>query len=620
MNRTALLILPLFLLLPWGDGAMAADHLLAVQLWLLMVCCLWRDDAAPGNSTTMVGAALAGVALVGAARVTHQVDPYGGWLQLINYLFFGLFYLLVARACRTHQRWAGLAGHWLLAGILLAAGHGLAEQLLHHPGRVSGPFRDPNHLASLLVAGAALVLARLVFAGAGIGWRRRAWWLLPLLPLVWVLLLTGSRGGVLALMTVLTAALLARRLVLLLVPLAAGAGLLLIPNPFLTYLRNMATSDPYALERIGIWRSALAMIADNPLGVGLGNYRLFSAIYNFPVEHAVARFGRMPRQAHNMVLQLVAEGGLLMIVPLAMLAAALAAALWRYRRQRRSGGDDPLAAGALLGLLGLLVQAMVSKNLGNNALCFTMLFFCAVVSPLSPGIGIRLPAIRRPLVWAVGAVILWCAIWVPWHGHRLALAGQHKRAIAAVPIQSYYQARLAGLHGRQFLGSGNLEVLADAVELYDRAIRLNPRETVFRLQRSQLFHQLAQQAGHPGAAAAQLEAEQGYRSVLQLNPYDVAARFTLATICLDRGDRPAAIHQLEQAVDHEPNFIRGRLLLADLLVETGRTSEAGEQQREAQELQRRYAEPLPGWGPYERELLRSSLAPGLSIGKGTVNK
>jgi O-antigen ligase len=611
---------------------MAAGVLLVVQLWLLTALVMHRGRE--WQEVTLVGLALAGVTVIGLMRVTHQVDPYGGWLTLINYVFFGLFYVFHASVCRRREEWAGTASLWLLAGILLAAGHGLVEYLLHDPGRVSGPFRDPNHLASLLTVGTALALARLVFH-QGAAWRRRLWWLLPLAVLTWVLLLTGSRGGMLAFLAVLAAAMVARRLTLLLVPLVLGAGLLTIPNPFLTYLKGMAVNDPYALERIGIWRGALEMIAAHPWGVGLGNYHLFSAVHNFPVVHAVARFGRMPRQAHNMVLQLVAEGGLPMILPLLVLLAALMVICWRFARRTRTGaGGDSVTGGAILALIGLGVQAMVSKNLGNFALCCTMLFCCAVLAGQSPKLPLPAPVrFRRLPGWALAALLAWFAVWVPYHGHRLATAAGERsaagdpagaatlleRAVRTVPIQSYYRARLAGLHGGQFLRTGDPEALAAAVRRYDRALALNPRETAFLAERAGLFSRLARQAGDPVLAAeAGGEALRGYGEILLLNPYDVSARLVLAGLLRDAGRPGEALAQARLAVAHEPNFLRGRQLLAELLESAGRTAEAGEQRRLAAELRARYPQPLPGWGPYETELLRprSIPDPGVSIGKG----
>ena len=620
-----LLLLLLFLLLPWGDGAMSADVLLTVQLLLLAALLLRPAMPPPGDSTrslTLIGIALTGILLLGAVRVTWQVDPYGGLLVLINYLFFALFYLLHGSACRRSREWAPLALHWMLAGILLAAAWGLAEQVLQDPGRVSGPFRDPNHLASLLTVGASLVLARLVFGAPG-GWRRRAWWLAGLAPLVWTLLLTGSRGGVLAFLAVLAAALAARRLVLLIVPLAVGAALLVIPNPFLSYLRSMASNDPYALERLGIWRSALEIIAHNPLGVGLGNYALYSAAYNFPVEHAVARYGRMPRQAHNILLQLTAEGGWLVAIPLVLLFAALGVALFRWRRGL-DGGGDPVAGGALLGLLGLGVQAMVSKNLGNNVLCFCMLFLLAVLGPLSPRLAVKWPcgplsgALRRGLMLAAVAVVGWFAVWVPWHADRLSReAGQCladgdaagaaallDRASRAVPIQSHYLARRAEIQGAQFRLTGDPGRFASAVRLYDEARRWNPREPSFLLERAALHLHLARSRPGGAAAEARAVARTDFRAALRLVPHQYAVHERLAGMALEEGDRQGAMDHLRRAVADEPNFIRGRLLLARLLEQAGRTGEAAEQRREAAERRQRYPRPRPGWGGYELELLR----------------
>jgi tetratricopeptide (TPR) repeat protein len=225
---------------------------------------------------------------------------------------------------------------------------------------------------------------------------------------------------------------------------------------------------------------------------------------------------------------------------------------------------------------------------------------------------------RRALIWGLAAVVAWFAVWMPFRGDRLARDASHRlaggdpagaaallhRASAAVPIQSYYRARMAALHGEQFRRTGDLGALASAVRTYDRAIQLNPREWSFRLERAGLFLHLSRSGPASGAGEAREAAKRGYRKVLQLNPHHFAVRAILAGMAAEEGNHPDAVRQLQRAVADEPNFIRGRLMLAGLLESLGRTEDAEEQRREAAQRRQLYPQPLPGWSGYERELLR----------------
>jgi tetratricopeptide (TPR) repeat protein len=142
------------------------------------------------------------------------------------------------------------------------------------------------------------------------------------------------------------------------------------------------------------------------------------------------------------------------------------------------------------------------------------------------------------------------------------------------------------------------------VRHYDRAIRLNPRELSFRLERAGLYLHLSQAGPAPGRGEGRETARHAYRKVLQLNPHQFAVRAILAGMAVEEGNPAIAVQQLERAVADEPNFIRGRLMLAGLLEGLGRGAEAEEQRRQAAQRRRLYPQPLPGWGGYEIELLR----------------
>lgn len=109
--------------------------------------------------------------------------------------------------------------------------------------------------------------------------------------------------------------------------------------------------------RTAIWRDTLAVIRDFPLtGTGAGSYADSMRLYQ--------RSDRMYfwNEAHNHYLQLIAEGGLLLLLPACAAISALSAL--GYHRLRRSA--DPLRwmrIGASAGLVAVAVQSLWETGL-----------------------------------------------------------------------------------------------------------------------------------------------------------------------------------------------------------------------------------------------------------------
>jgi len=53
--------------------------------------------------------------------------------------------------------------------------------------------------------------------------------------------------------------------------------------------------DQYAFARLQIWKSALRVFSENPLGVGLGQFKYYWNMMPEPVEGAILRYGKAPR-------------------------------------------------------------------------------------------------------------------------------------------------------------------------------------------------------------------------------------------------------------------------------------------------------------------------------------
>jgi O-antigen ligase len=255
-----------------------------------------------------------------------------------------------------------------------------------------GPFVNRNHCAGWLLMAAALSLGylygRLSRPGAlgGPGWRRRLLWLATpdasrlllatasiaamILAIVWTMSRSGMIGltvaaGVIGVQIIRRSR--ARGLGLArvwLIPALLGIAVAWRgPSTLLLWFDNTSTLH----WRFGVWRDALGVIRDFPL-VGTGLNAFGTAMHHYQSTPADVHV----QQAHNDYLQLAAEGGLLVLVPVCF-------AVWVVVREIRRRFAEPqgtestywIRVGAVAALCGIAVQETVEFSLqmpGNAAL------------------------------------------------------------------------------------------------------------------------------------------------------------------------------------------------------------------------------------------------------------
>ncbi len=414
-------------------------------LWAVISLRAWTDPRTRSLALALGAVALAvgvqAISLPYAAvqRLSPGVDAFMREYQLVYHpaalhslsldqentfealaLFTGMALLLVGltRAIRRiGLEWLvvqimGLAVALAVVGVVQRAFNDNAgETLLYgfwrpaRPGTPFGPFINRNHFAGWMVMALPLVvgyscgvMAKLAPASQG-GWRGWIRWMSseeagkPMLLVACVLIagmaltLTGSRSGIgafavamLAIAGVIVRRVHARRVrlvatgyvtALVLGAIAwAGAGA--------TYARFELVSQDIG-GRVSAWRDTLRIIADFPLfGTGLGTYRQAMLVYQTEARHAIFA------QAHNEYLQIVAEGGLLVVVPAAVLVWLV---LRTIARRLTSGEDDVLTswirAGAVAGLAGIAAQSLVefSLQMPGNRVLFVVLLAVALHRP-----------------------------------------------------------------------------------------------------------------------------------------------------------------------------------------------------------------------------------------------
>jgi hypothetical protein len=350
-----------------------------------------------------------------AAAHPISINPGATWRGLAFIGSFGLLFLgllrLVPRAGarRLCLAIAGLATLLALVGILqkpLYAGkiYGVWDPDM---GRNPfGPFVNKNHFAGWMIMALSLSLGYYcgTLATAGLrmktSLRDRILWLsspeanqliligVCLAVMALSLVLTLSRSGIscLALAVVVAgifaitkrtnrsrAALIGGYLTVLIVVVIGWVGTEVI-------VRRFASADWSEFnDRLGAWNDAWQIaMRFMPFGAGLNTYGTTTLFFQTidPSQHYA--------EAHNDYLQLLAEGGLLVTIPLALMLAAGGHLIWK---RFRAGEDDVLTSwiriGAVTGVMAMALQETVefSLQMPGNAVLFTVLAAIAAHRP-----------------------------------------------------------------------------------------------------------------------------------------------------------------------------------------------------------------------------------------------
>jgi putative inorganic carbon (HCO3(-)) transporter len=269
---------------------------------------------------------------------------------------------------------------WLAAGLVLAA-LGLAlfatvsvqwvltkiplipASLYERFVTLVGDTVHHNVMAGNLVILLPLSLALILFA-----WRELPRWAgisaaLISMVVLGMLVLTQSRGGLIALGVVLVVLLVLRfRFGWLAIPIAGvGAGLLihyLGIEPVFDTLSSGVSLGGFE-GRVEIWSRAIYMTQDFPFtGIGMG---LFGEVADLLYPFFLAAPGSIPH-AHNLLLQIAVDLGIPGLIAWLAIFLTLTVSAWQVFRSSRIAGDGwfmGLSAGLLCSQLALIAHGLV---------------------------------------------------------------------------------------------------------------------------------------------------------------------------------------------------------------------------------------------------------------------
>jgi O-antigen ligase len=354
------------------DAPILNHALISLPMIVGYVLLLLRTTSVQVPTTRLAIAMLGFFAVVGASVAISEFRGYS-LVAFLQWTMYGIaFFAAVAIAGRRDGP-VWIAGA-VATGCSAVAARGLLEyaaiKAVVPQHRIFGGWMNPNALAAILLVGLILALGlmlarrdllRLLFGAFAV-----------LIGLA--LLLTQSKGGLLAwgvglVAFAVPAILWSRRGERLQRAAAVGVVLIVIAGlGMLLAAQQQATpDDPAALARITatdtqeqsagfrrlLWQGAGRLVAERPIGYGIGTY---------PFESARSGLHTPTQMTHNAFLQLTVEAG-----PLALVFLLAAGAMWTlqmFRAARRWPSDlNALRAGIFGAVVAVAAHSFIDSDL-----------------------------------------------------------------------------------------------------------------------------------------------------------------------------------------------------------------------------------------------------------------
>ena len=387
------------------------DRWLAICLLAIVVQLIPLPPALLDVVSPAVRPTVAELSLVVPSHLALSIDPSDTATALVRAAALVVVFLSARRifslgGVRLFARGVALIG-LLLSAVALAqdaTGHGLMYwrwKPLLEGGPPFGPFVNRNHFATWALLAVPLTLGYLLAhagaharrPGAFVPLRRRIVLFFDgrailltaaVCAMVVALFATLSRSGMLGLASAFVVGLMVRSVRRgaesthgrrWLAAALLGAGALVVAQVGLSSLAaRLANAQVSAGERLLIWRDTLPMVRDFWLtGTGAGTYETAMLVYQR--SSPGVRFN----QAHNHYLQILAEGGALLAVPVFVALVLYTRGAWARLRHDGSGMFW-IRAGAFCGLAGAAAQSVWETGLATPANAALAAVLAAIVT------------------------------------------------------------------------------------------------------------------------------------------------------------------------------------------------------------------------------------------------
>jgi O-antigen ligase len=620
-----LIVCALLIFSPLLEGGTTHLAVMIIRLVVLVLLAvhLWDGIRKGSLPRSLHGLGPAVTAFLGLALISTLMSPYMNqslqWL-LVLLTYAGLLYLLV---CSIREWDHAFKLLWVVLGVgLFEAGWAVVQWGMGSL-RPTGTFFNPNFLAGYLAAVAALLLGLLSY----VPWRRsgRKLWaglgLFALGLLFCTIILTGSRGGMLAWIAGLAFIMMVRfgRKAVGVVLIAVVVGLAL-PNPLRERLWAEHTVNPVAYTRLQIWQSSLRQVVDHPFGGGLGLYQYLYQRYSVPVEGQIARYGKTAQTAHSEYVQMVVELGAASLLVFAWGVVVLSRRVNQTLKRRLHRQHRGFLVGTAGAIVVMLVHAAVDSPFHEPALAILLALCAALIlrayrisvdSETTPTIEINSPGSRW--VWAgvgtiavagIGMVVLRVGFaWMAFEAGSNAFAQQrfpeaiahYETALSLDPGKALYHSSMGAAQYQIFQRTHDERTGRIALAELEEAVALNPLDGRLEGLRGGLYRSFAvsQEAGNDAVVKADAQrwlhlALQALQNAVELDPHNPFHRLELGRVLRQLGKMESAEASVRDAVALEPNFLPGRDWLARHYLQSGQVEAARQEYQQIVERQQRY--------------------------------
>jgi len=619
---------------PLIDGGTTHLPVMIIRLILLSACSVWIFQSLRSGIVTCYRTPvfwLIGM-FIGLSGLSLLWTPYlnVGIQQFVSLLFYSAFFSIVLHAvnCIGHVRALVmiLLGMGLFEGML-----GIIQYIWLGEARARGTFFNPNCFAAYESASLMLALALIMFSWSqGTHLKEKLFLACTALTTFCGFLLAQSRGALLAFCVAVTVVGVYRYgrfgLIFLLVLVLGGT---VLPNPMKQRLQTVSTYDPYAYTRVDIWRNSLRRVGDNPWGVGLGMYKYSSFQNRFPIDTAIARYGKRAESAHNEYLQIAVElglGGVFLFL--------LGMGTWGWEARKTLQGvlpqwDRGVVVGLCGGIFVMSVHATVDSVFHEPALVLLLVLSGGLVLVLKRlnestlALTWNIPFLYHPARFAVALTLIVsmaflsiqpAAAWFAFEqGNKASQGGDnvrarewYERAVLIDPGTTAYHDAIALTKVQEFRKTGDPHWLILAIEDIKVGITLNSLDgrLPYRLGTMYLF--LAQQASSDDQRIGFVDlAADSYEKAITLDPYSPFNYLALGKIRWQQGDVKEARALFAQAVQYEPNFLPAQVGLIKIAMDEGQMEDVRSRAATIREIQERYRGRV--LTPLEKEYIDVSL-------------
>ncbi len=196
-------------------------------------------------------------------------------------------------------------------------------------------------------------------------------------------------------------------------------------NELLTVSTNSSEGS-----RITLWKNTLAMIKDDPwVGRGIGSYKsIYPEYATKTAPDPNFTFDEQPAHAHNDYLQIWAEQGIIGIILTLGLFISFLLLAWKGLKRKDDASGFHL--GMMLGMIGILCDALVSFPMDKAIPPFVILFYLSMMIGVDPDARtVFVPKRLATALALLSVILLWQT--VAWNLTRLSADKHYMNATQA---------------------------------------------------------------------------------------------------------------------------------------------------------------------------------------------